>query len=179
MNYIDFIIIIFIALGFLLGFKDGLVRKLIGLVGFIISIAAAFQYSSALGKLITPLINNEYYLAELIAGMLIFLTGILITAIIKRLIHPADKVNKFLNQMLGGLAGGLQMAFFISIALLLLNIFHIPKSDSRNASLLYNKAYNLVPATVNLFLGDQAKVKNFFIKFIESKDSYQSPFKDQ
>lgn len=174
MNYIDFLILIFIALGFLLGFKDGLVRKLIGLIGFIIAIAAAFQYSSAFGKLITPLINNEYYLAELIAGMLIFLIGILITSIIKRIIHPVDKVNKFLNQMLGGLAGGIQMCFFISIALLLLNIFHIPKSESKNSSLFYNKAYNLVPATVQLFLGDQAKVKNFFIKFIESKDSFNS-----
>jgi len=175
LNYIDFIIIIFIALGFLLGFKDGLVRKLIGLIGFIISIAAAFQYSSALGRLITPLINNEYYLAELIAGMLIFLVGMLITSIIKRIIHPVDKVNKFLNQMLGGLAGGIQMAFFISIALLLLNIFHIPKTDSKDGSLLYNKEYNLVPWTVKLFLGDQAKVKNFFIKFIESRDSFEIP----
>lgn len=174
MNYIDFILIIFVALGFLLGFKDGLVRKLIGLVGFIIAIAAAFQYSSVLGKLITPLINNEYYLAELIAGMLIFLIGILITSIIKRIIHPVDKVNKFLNQMLGGLAGGIQMCFFISIALLLLNIFNIPKNESKESSFFYNKAYNLVPATVKLFLGDQAKVKNFFIKFIESKDSFNS-----
>lgn len=177
MNYIDFIIIIFIALGFLLGFKDGLVRKLIGLIGFIVAIAAAFQYSSALGKLITPLINNEYYLAELIAGMLIFLIGILVTSIIKRIIHPIDKVNKLLNQMLGGLAGGIQMAFFISLALLLLNIFHIPKNDARSASLLYDKEYNLVPATVKLFLGDQAKLKNFFIKFIESKDSFNSQLK--
>lgn len=172
MNYIDIIIFIFIVLGFLLGFKDGLVRKLIGLVGFIISIAAAFQYSSALGKLMTPLINNEYYLAELVAGMLIFLIGILTTSIIKRIIHPADKVNKFLNQMLGGLAGGIQMAFFISIALLVLNIFHIPKPESREASLLYNKTYNIVPATIKLFLGDNTKVKNFFIKFIESRDAY-------
>lgn len=175
MNYIDFIILIFIALGFLLGFKDGLVRKLIGLIGFIVSIAAAFQYSSALGKLITPLINNEYYLAELIAGMLIFLIGILITSIIKRIIHPVDKVNKFLNQMLGGLAGGIQMAFFISIALILLNIFHMPKNESKDSSLLYYKEYNLIPATVKLFLGDQAKVKNFFIKFIESRDSFETP----
>ena len=175
MNYIDFIILIFIALGFLLGFKDGLVRKLIGLVGFIVSIAAAFQYSSALGKLITPLINNEYYLAELIAGLLIFLVGILITSIIKRIIHPVDKVNKFLNQILGGLAGGIQMMFFISIALLFLNIFKIPKEISKEGSLFYNKAYNLVPSIVNFFLGDQAKVKNFFIKFIESRDSYNAP----
>ncbi len=175
MNYLDFIILIFIALGFLLGFKDGLVRKLIGLVGFIISLAAAFQYSSALGKLITPLINNEYYLAELIAGMLIFLVGVLLTAVIKRIIHPVDKVNKFINQMLGGVAGGIQMAFFISIAFLLLNIFHIPKNESKNGSLLYYQAYNLVPGTVKLFLGDQAKVKNFFIKFIESRDTYSVP----
>ena len=171
MNYIDIIIVFFVGLGFILGYKDGLVRKLIGLAGFVISLLLALELSSFVGKLLTPIINNEYYLAQLIATMLIFIAGILITSVIKRVVHPIDKLNNFLNQLLGGFAGMLQIIFFLSIAFILLNIFHFPKEETKNSSLLYTKTTNVVPGTTKLFFGDKDKLKNMVIKFIQSKDT--------
>jgi len=41
MNYIDYILIAIILIGFILGYKDGLVRKVIGLLGLVVAIFLA------------------------------------------------------------------------------------------------------------------------------------------
>jgi len=103
LNYLDYIIIVIILIGFLLGFKDGLVRKLIGLLGLIFGIGLAFQFSGTVGKLLIRFFNNDEYLSSVIAGILIFLVVILIATIIKRIVHPFDKVNRLINQVLAEL----------------------------------------------------------------------------
>ncbi|MFH1197683.1 MAG: CvpA family protein [bacterium] len=170
MNYIDFIIIIITAIGFILGFKDGLVRKIIGLIGLALGFYLAVKFSSQVGKFIGPFFSDDVYLAEIIAGLLIFLTIILIASIVKRIIHPLDKVNKFLNQLLGGIAGTIQILYFISAFLLILKIFDVPSKNVRNSSLLYNKTYNILPFTIDLILGKSPDAKDFLRDFIESKD---------
>ena len=97
MNYLDILILAIALLGFLLGFKDGLIRKIIGLIGLIAAIGFAFEFSDKLGHLLTPFFNNDDYLAKIISGILIFLFVILIASIIKRIVHPLDKVNRFVN----------------------------------------------------------------------------------
>lgn len=171
MNYVDYIIIAVILIGFILGFKDGLVRKVIGVLGLIAGIVLAFSYSTEVGSFLAPIFDNEQNLAEIIGGILIFLFVILISSIIKRIIHPVDKVNRFVNQILGGLAGAIQMIFFISGFLLFLNIFKVPNQNTRTNSLMYNKMYSVVPTTIDLIIGDKEKADEFINDLIEKKDS--------
>ena len=72
MNFIDYLIILVIAVGFILGFKDGLVRKIIGLLGLSIGVILAFEFSDSVAVFLAPLLNNEIYLAEIVSGFLIF-----------------------------------------------------------------------------------------------------------
>lgn len=170
MNYLDYIIIVFLLIGFLLGFKDGLVRKIIGLLGLIIGVVLAFQFSGSVGKILTPFFNNDSYLAGLIGGILIFLLTILIASIVKRLVHPLDKVNKFLNQLLGGVIGIVQLAYFTSTVFLFLNIFSFPKNIDRNGSAFYNSVLNLVPKTVEYVMGHKSKATDYLKEYIEQKE---------
>lgn len=171
MNYIDYIIIAVVLIGFGLGFKDGLVRKVIGVLGLIAGILLAFSFSSEAGRFLAPIFDNEQNLAEIIGGILIFLIVLLIASIIKRIIHPADKVNKFINQILGGLAGAVQMIFFISGFLLFLNIFKVPNQSVRSGSLLYSKMYSVVPTAIDLIIGDKKTADQLINDIIEKKDS--------
>ena len=84
MNYVDYIIIAVVLIVFILGFKDGLVRKVIGVVGLIAGIILAFTYSSEVGNFLAPIFDNEQNLAEIIGGILIFLV------VIEPLEFPAD-----------------------------------------------------------------------------------------
>ena len=175
MNYIDYILIILIIIGFILGYKDGLVRKLIGLAGLIAAIILAVNYSTELGNYLAPAFNNELYLSKIIAGIVIFLTTILIVSIVKRLIHPVDKVNKFINQFLGGIAGALQIVFVLSVFLLLLNILNFPKEKDKEKSIFYSSIYKIVPSAIELVVGPEFKPEGFIKDYIKSKEQDTIP----
>lgn len=114
MNYLDIIIFAIIVIGFLLGFKDGLIRKIIGLLGLFVAFYVSFRFANSIGKLLLPIFNHEISLAEIFGGIILFFIVVLIFSVLKRIIHPLDKVNKLLNQVLGGVAGTIQVLFFIS-----------------------------------------------------------------
>lgn len=175
MNYIDYILIGIILIGFILGYKDGLVRKIIGLLGLIVAIYIAISYSDTLGEYLAPMFNDENYLAKIISGIILFLATILAVAIIKRLIHPTDKVNKFLNQLLGGIAGAAQIVFLTSVFLLLLNVFSVPKKEDIEQSLLYTPIYSVIPSTIDLIVGSDFKTEGFLKDYIESKNNSELP----
>ncbi len=178
MNYIDYIIIAFALIGFLLGFKDGLIRKIIGLIGLIAGIALAFEFSDKIGKFLTPFFNNDEYLAGVISGILIFLIIVFIASIIKRIVHPLDKLNKFINQFIGGLIGIIQIVFFLSAIFLFMDIFKIPDDKSRKDSILYSTVYDLIPNTIDLVIGHRAKATDIIKNFIESQDTIVKPLED-
>lgn len=175
MNYIDYIILAVVLIGFILGYKDGLVRKFIGLIGLIVAIFLSINYSSELGEYLAPMFNDEIYLAKIVSGFLIFLAIIFVFAILKRLIHPSDKVNKFLNQLLGGIAGALQILFFLSLFLLLLNAISIPSEEDSDNSLLYKPVYSVIPSTIDMIVGSNFETEGFLKDYIESRNNKELP----
>ncbi|MGB5848738.1 MAG: CvpA family protein [Ignavibacteriaceae bacterium] len=171
MNPIDLIIIITVLVGFILGFKDGFVRKLIGLVGFGLAIVLAALFKDDLGKMVEYAFDIEIYLAEIIAGITIFLGVILIFTLLKRVIHPFDKVNNLINQVVGGVVGILQLLYFLSAVFLLLNIFDIPGKSVRKSSSFYNITYKVIPVTIDILTNYISKPENFINDFIIDPDT--------
>lgn len=175
MNYIDYFIFIAAIIGFVLGFKDGLIRKIIGLAGLIAAIFLAYKFANDFGKILSPIFNKDEYFSNVIAGIIIFLLTILIASIIKRLVHPSDKLNKFINQFIGGLIGIVQIIFFISGLFLFLKIFSYPDKTTGSNSLLYKSVYNLIPTTVEFVMGQREKGSDLIKSIIEDKDKISSP----
>ncbi len=170
MNYLDIIIIVVLLLGFVLGYKDGIVRKIIGFIGFIVAIVLSIIFSEYFGKFISPIFSGDQYLSSIVAGVTVFFLVIFFFSVLKRVLHPIDKVNSFVNQFLGGIAGAIQIIFFISGFLLFLNIFKVPSESARKESYLYNKAFNIIPVTIDFFLGSGSDAKNLVQSFIDNKD---------
>jgi membrane protein required for colicin V production len=178
LNYLDYFIFATAIIGFLLGFKDGLIRKIIGLIGLIAGILLAYEFADDFGQLLNPIFNKDEYFSNVIAGILIFLLAVLIASIIKRIIHPNDKVNRFINQFIGGLIGIIQIVFFLSALFLFLSIFSFPDKKTGNNSLVYNHVYNLIPSTIDLVIGQKAEASDFIKNLIEEKDKINSPIID-
>lgn len=173
MNFIDIIIIAVVVIGFILGFKDGFVRKLIGITGFIVAIILAVLLSNSFGKFIDSVFGIEYYLAEILGGVIVFVAIMIVTTILKRVVHPFDKVNNLINQLVGGFVGVIQLLFLMSAILLLLNIFNFPSKKIQNSSILYKYAYGIIPTSIN-FLKDYTPNTEDLIKdYINHKDSNQ------
>jgi membrane protein required for colicin V production len=173
LNILDLILLLIIVVGFILGFKDGFVRKLIGLIGFGLAIFLAITFASNLGRLIKSITGIEIYLSEIMSGIIIFLVVIFIFSLIKRFVHPFDKVNNLVNQITGGFVGGIQILFFLSGFLIILNIFSTPGKETKNNSFLYDKVYNIIPATIE-FLGKyEAEPKKMIKDYIRDRDTLQ------
>jgi membrane protein required for colicin V production len=170
LNILDIIIIAFIALGFILGFKDGFVRKIIGLAGFMLATYLSIKLAASFGKTIESLFKIEFYFAEIIGGMIIFLVVILMTSIIKRLIHPFDKVNNTINQLIGGVVGIFQMLFFLSAVFLLLNVFNQPNEKLTSKSYLHGKVLSLIPSVINYVKDYTPETKKIIKDYINDKD---------
>ena len=171
MNLIDIIIIVVAAVGFILGFKDGFVRKIIGLVGFAAAIFLAVKFAISFGKIIVNITGIEIYLSEIIGGIIIFFSVIFLFSIIKRLVHPFDKVNNLINQILGGVVGTIQILFFLSAIFFLMNIFNAPSKEATKKSIFYKKIYNIIPLTIDYLNSYTPKTKELIKNYINEKDT--------
>ena len=171
MDIVDLVIVVIALIGFILGYKDGFVRKLIGFTGFILAVVLAINFASGLGMYLENVFGIEYYLSELIAGALIFVGTIVLFAVLKRIVHPFDKVNNLVNQIVGGVIGMIQILFFISATLYVLNIFSVPSENSKNHSLVYYPVYNIIPGTINLLSDYTPNAKERIKDYINEKDT--------
>lgn len=171
MNYLDALVFAVVFVGFILGYKDGLVRKLIGITGFALAVFLAARYSDWLGKIVENIFGIEFYLSQIIGGIILFLATVFVFSVIKRLVHPFDKVNNFINQTLGGVIGAIQLLFFLSGVFFILNIFGAPSKSAKENSFFYKKVYNIIPATVNYLNSYTPKTKEIIKEYINEKDS--------
>ncbi len=173
MNTVDIIIFITLVVGFILGFKDGFVRKLIGILGLIVAVLVTALFSSKLGLIIENIFGIELYLAEIIAGLILFLGTVVVFAILKRVVHPFDKVNNLINQIVGGVVGVIQLLFFLSAVLLLLNIFDFPNKKVQDSSLLYHSTHDVIPFTIDYLKDYTPSTEEIIKNYIIQKDSLQ------
>ena len=170
MNLLDIIILVFLAVGFILGFKDGFVRKIIGLMGFIMATLLSIKLAAFIGKLIESALNIEFYLSEIIGGIAIFLLVIVIFSIIKRVVHPFDKVNNIINQIVGGIVGILQVLFFLSALFLLLNVFNQPGAKITSKSFFHEKTLGIIPSVISYVRVYTPETKKMIKDYINDKD---------
>ncbi|MHC1737064.1 MAG: CvpA family protein [Ignavibacteriaceae bacterium] len=171
MNYIDIIVLIFVLIGFILGFKDGLVRKLIGFVGFVLGLFLGIILAAPFGRLLHNIFGFEDYFAKIAAGVIIFLVVIVIAALLKRVIHPHDKVNNLINRITGGVMGTLQIVIFLSSIFFLLNTFGFPGPSVREKSLTYNTVARILPELINLIVEHSPDAEKTIKNYIIDPDS--------
>jgi membrane protein required for colicin V production len=170
---LDILIITAVIVGFILGFKDGFIRKLVGLAGFILAIVAAVFFAGKLGLLIESIFGIEYYLAEIIGGLIIFFSIMAIFVFLKRVVHPFDKVNNLINQIVGGIVGSIQIIYFLSAIFIIVNIFDLPDPQTRQQSLFYNSSYQVIPLTIEYLSNYTPQPRKLIEDYINEKDASQ------
>ena len=171
MILLDALIVIGVLIGFILGFKDGFVRKLIGIVGFVLAVFLSIYFASQIGLVIESLLRIEYYFAEIVGGVFIFVAVITIAMILKRVLHPFDMVNNLINQLVGGIVGSIQIIYFLSAIFIILNLFNLPEKQTRNQSLLYYSTYKVIPLTVQYLSYYTPQPRKLIEEYINDKDT--------
>ena len=67
---------------------------------------------------------------------------------LKRVVHPFDKVNNFINQLVGGVVGSIQILYFLSAIFIIMNVFNLPEKQTKEKSIFYNPTYKIIPLTI-------------------------------
>lgn len=147
MNIFDVIIAIPLAFFAWLGFRNGLVREILGIFGVVLALFIGFQYAGpATNWFNTETIENTAYLPY----FTFFIIFIVILILIRLTIFFMEEFLSVLmlsvpNRILGSLFGILKASLFISIALIIFDAVDVPDKDVRQSSFTYNTLLGVAP----------------------------------
>lgn len=139
MSTLDIILLIPMLYFAYKGFRSGLVKEILGLIGIILAIFFTFKYLDVFTGVLSPFFEENSPYLPYASGVIIFLGTLIIIALIARLVSTLlDAVMLgTLNRTIGALFGILKIAVILSAILLLLEGFNIPSEETQKNSNLY------------------------------------------
>ncbi len=193
MNFIDILIIVFLAFGAFLGFIRGFFRELVSACGFIIAVILAFLFKNPVsaflyshlpffkfGSLLkgAPVLNILLY--EIIAFLIMLAIFMIIVEIIKfvtKLVEFVLKLTIILgipSKILGAVVG---LVEFYIITFIILYVMSMPVNsfDALNSSKLKNPILTKTPI-LSHFVDKSVEI---FDEFEELKDKYSDTTNEQ
>jgi len=152
MNLLDLIVLVPIAYFAVMGFKNGLIREVLGITGIFLSVFLTFNYMKPVASVMKQFIPVEPEYIPFVSGLLIFigtLAGVQLTAwAIKKFL---EKINlSMVNRILGLIFGTLKSSIIISALLILLSGFRVPDENMRKSSVSYPFLIQIAPMTYNI-----------------------------
>jgi membrane protein required for colicin V production len=119
MNWLDIVILIYLAVSVISGLVQGLIRMVLSIVGVIVGIFLASHFYIQLGNALTFISNKDT--ANIVAFIIILLAVMIVAAIIAWLLKSIIKaiklgwVDKLGGAVLGLILGALSVSAFLAI----------------------------------------------------------------
>lgn len=154
MNYIDIILGILLAWGFIKGFSKGLFSSLASLVALVIGIYIAVHFSHVVGKYLEHYVDVQDGMLKIIAFAVTFILVVILVSLTGKLLTKiADYAALgILNKILGGAFGILKMAFIASVVIIFVDVVNrnitIIKKETLDSSILYPPVRKLAPMVI-------------------------------
>lgn len=152
MLFVDVIIIIVLALGFLIGFKRGFTRELVSLVGIVVITVLSFILKNPISVVLyknLPFFKFNYLikgssvlnilLYEIIAFLIVFIILFIALKIITKLTNLLEKILKMTiilgipSKILGGCVGVIKSYILVFLALFIMSLpaFAVDMGESK------------------------------------------------
>lgn len=126
MEQLDWVILMILCLGFLIGLFKGFVKQFISLVCIIAGITVAKVFAPSLAGMFEENYSNIVYGVSFAIIMLaVLIVGVLIANAIRKLLSSADL--GWINRLLGGLLGSFKYLVIIGVVINLMEIVEIDK----------------------------------------------------
>jgi membrane protein required for colicin V production len=160
MNWVDVVIIIYLALSIISGFAQGLIRSLLSIIGLIVGILLASHFYKQLGDILTFISNRN--VADIVAFIVILLAVMGIAALIGLVLRSIIKaimlgwIDKLGGSVLGLILGALSVSAILAIVVKYTNTSLI--TDSKLAAFFLDK----FPLVLGLLPGEFDTIRNFF-----------------
>ena len=169
MNWLDYAIIIIVALFAIRGFKKGLLGRILSLVGAIVGIIVGVRYNSVFAKLLVEFGVPEK-ISPYLAVFVLFVASIIIANVIAQLVKDVFVVVGLLDKIAGGVFGVIEGAVILGIIFMFLSALNFPSKETRQNSKLYNTVKGSIYFVYDTFakLTDSAELKKQIEKTLHS-----------
>jgi membrane protein required for colicin V production len=155
MNWLDIVILIYLAVSVISGLVQGLIRTVLSIVGVIVGIFLASHFYIQLGNALTFISNKDT--ANIVAFIIILLAVMIVAAIIAWLLKSIIKAIKLgWVDKLGGAVLGLSVSAFLAIIVKYTSASFIV--DSKLSGFFLDK----FPLILGFLPSEFDSVRNFF-----------------
>lgn len=174
MTSIDYFILAMLAVGGLLGYRDGLFKKILAIVSFIIGIIVATKLMNPLGKILSDSLGFSTEIAYILAFSSVFMVFVILQNIVFRMVGNIGGGLQFINRIGGVLIGIIQGSLVASLILVMLNIFDVPSESTRTKSTLYKPTLNIAPRLFDLTSRFLPESKSFYEELKKDLAKYKN-----
>jgi membrane protein required for colicin V production len=163
MNMTDILIIVCLLGFMILGFRDGFLKKVFGVLGFWAGFVLGIKFMLPLGQKYTEWLSFAEDTSLVVAFLTIFvLTGLIVNFSYRWYGRSSSESLKPVSRVAGALIGGFQGLLAASLMLLMFNAFDIPSDESRNNSLFYTDVAGITPSVFDYSTQWIPESKTFF-----------------
>lgn len=162
MTTFDFLLLAPIAYGAIKGFWKGLLLEVVSLVAWFIGVIFGLQFLNSAIPIMRDIIGNAYGLLPFITFLVVFMLIIWGVRVAGTLVKKAIHLTPFgtLDNLLGGVLGGLKWCFGVSLFIYVLNLANINiAEDAINKSVFYPVIVKVTPYAL--------EVLGFFMPFVK------------
>jgi len=150
---IDIIFLVFLALGFYLGFSRGLISSLFSFIALFLGAAIAVKWSHNTALYLSQWTGSHSPALPVISFVLLFIIVIILVHLLSKLLESIFSTVGlgFLNKFAGAFLWCLILTFVLSIMLWFANQLHWIGPQTRAASTTYNYIEPIAPAIIDGF----------------------------
>ena len=175
MNITDILILAGILVFVLLGLRDGLLKKIFGILGVLGGLILATKFMSNVADFIEPWFNFGQEALLILAFSGIYLAVVIVVNLFYRWFGESESDTlKVWSRLSGGLLGALQGAVAVSLLLLMMNLFDLPSESAKKESALYDDVYQVAPKIFDYSTRWMPSSKKFFDELKNVLEKYKS-----
>ena len=145
MHYIDGVFAIVLCIFIFFGFKAGILRRGVALLFLVVGLVLATRSMHGLGTFLIKIWNVHEVVGAVLAFVIVFfwtvISAIIVVAILARHSNPPH----FLSRILGAVFGVFEGSIYLSLLLIVLNLYSLPRQEARDNSILYRPLRGFAP----------------------------------
>lgn len=145
MHYVDVIFAVVLCGFALYGFKLGALKGTAALVALVVGLVFATKSMHVLGDSFSLMLNVHAALGSILAFVIIFFGVILVQIVLVRILWRPSKPAGLLSRLIGAGLGIVEGSIYISLLLVLLNLYNKPSKHVREKSVTYSSLLKFAP----------------------------------
>lgn len=170
MNWLDYVILIFLAIFVYRGFRKGFLTKALGLTGVILGIWLGVKYNLKVAQILKD-IGIPTEVSPYLAMFFIFLGCITVASLIAKFLRNISIFIELIDNILGATFGLLEGLLIVGVLLIFLSSLNFPSESVQKSSKLYKPTIKVTIYIYDLIeksLGSKIKFKEQIQKTIDS-----------